>query len=321
MSRATAPERFERVLAMVPWIVANPGVALAEVAERFEISQAQLLKELDVLWMVGLPPYSPDALIDVQIEDDRVWLHYADFFARPLRLTPVEALALVATSDALAAIPGSSDDGALVRALEKLRKALGLVDGDAVDVNLGDAGDQVLETVRSALADPRDIHLDYLSLGRGTRSERTVSPWRLYADSGAWYLLGWCQSAQGRRVFRVDRIVSAEITGPRTVEPPATLDVVALDVDPDTPTVRLRLAPESRWVLERYPHHSVVEQDDGGALATFPVTAKSWLQRLLLQLGHSVTVVEADSRLGDGENLASEAALAVLARYNSVPLQ
>ncbi len=319
MSRATAPERFERVLALVPWIVANPGVQLSHVAERFEISEDQLLKELNVLWMVGLPPYSPDALIDVVIEDGRVWLHYADFFARPLRLTPIEALALVASSDALANVPGSSDDGALPRALEKLRVALGLDDADAVDVNLGEATGEVLATVRRAMAEPADLELDYLSMGRGTRSERTVSPWRLYSDSGAWYLVGWCHKADGRRVFRVDRIASATLGGPRQTDPPAELEVVALDVDPDTPTVRLRLRPDARWVVERYPHLDACEAADGSVAATFPVAAPSWLDRLLLQLGDQVEVLDADAALGDPRALVADAARSVLTRYDTVP--
>ena len=46
-----------------------------------------------VLFLVGVYPHTPDQLIEVVIEDDRVWIHYADWFARPLRLTPPEALA------------------------------------------------------------------------------------------------------------------------------------------------------------------------------------------------------------------------------------
>ncbi len=315
MSRPTAPERFERVLAMVPWIVANPGVRLTDVAERFSLSEEQLLKELNLLWMVGLPPYSPDALIDVVTEDGRVWIHYADFFARPLRLTPVEALALVASSDALADIPGTADQGALVRALDKLRLALCIDDPDAVVVDLGFGDPQLLATVRAALADGTDLELDYLSMGRSERAVRLVSPWRLYADGGAWYLVAWCHKAEARRVFRLDRIADGKPAGPRTVDPPADLEVVALDVDPDTPRVRLRLAPSARWVVERYPHEDAVRADDGSTEATFPVTTPAWLDRLVLQLGPQVEVLATDPHWPDGEDLASAAAGRVLARY------
>src|SRR5690606_15193044 len=80
VSRPGAADRVRRVLAIVPWIVANNGVPLAEVAARFGISERELTSDLEVVWMVGLPPYTPDSLVEVVIEDGRVWIHYADFF-------------------------------------------------------------------------------------------------------------------------------------------------------------------------------------------------------------------------------------------------
>ncbi|MDH3296245.1 MAG: hypothetical protein OER95_18150, partial [Acidimicrobiia bacterium] len=82
MSRITAADRLRRVLAVVPWIVANPGHAVSEVAARFGLSENDLLADLGVVFMVGLPPYSPDALIDVQIDDKgRVTIMLADYFS------------------------------------------------------------------------------------------------------------------------------------------------------------------------------------------------------------------------------------------------
>jgi proteasome accessory factor C len=63
MSKPTAGDRLRRVLAMVPWIVANPGVTVTEVADRFGVPEGELVEDLHVVWMVGLPPYTPDALV------------------------------------------------------------------------------------------------------------------------------------------------------------------------------------------------------------------------------------------------------------------
>ena len=106
MSRTTAADRMRRVLAIVPWIVANPGQKVGDVAARFGLTEAALLDDLGVVYMVGLPPYSPDALVDVQIDDEgRVTIRLADFFSRPLRLTPGQGLALLASSDGLLSVP------------------------------------------------------------------------------------------------------------------------------------------------------------------------------------------------------------------------
>src|SRR3546814_14358483 len=82
---------MQRMLALVPWVAAHDGPTVAEICARFGITEAELAADLEVVWLVGLPPYTPDALIDVVQEGDRVWIHYADVFATPQRLTPDQA--------------------------------------------------------------------------------------------------------------------------------------------------------------------------------------------------------------------------------------
>ena len=42
----------------VPWILAHPGVTIAELAARFEVSERELERDLELLPMCGLPPYT-----------------------------------------------------------------------------------------------------------------------------------------------------------------------------------------------------------------------------------------------------------------------
>ena len=90
MTRLTTEERLRRILAMVPWVVAHDGPTVAEVCERFDLDRSELLDDLQLLFLCGLHPYTPDALIEATIEEDRVWINYADYLSRPLRLTPAE---------------------------------------------------------------------------------------------------------------------------------------------------------------------------------------------------------------------------------------
>ena len=126
MSRPLAEHELSRILALVPWIVAHPGRLKREVADRFGISIDQLESDLDLVLMIGVPPYSPAEYIDVDAEGDTVTIGLADYFRRPLRLDPSEGLALLAAGRALLAVPGSDPDGPLATALEKLEGALHL---------------------------------------------------------------------------------------------------------------------------------------------------------------------------------------------------
>ncbi len=312
---APASDRLRRVLAMVPWIVANPGVEVSRVAARFGMTEADVLADLNVVWMVGLPPYTPDALVEVAIEDDKVWIHYADFFSRPLKLTAGQGLALLAATDGLLSVPGTEVDGPLARALAKLAGVLGVEPDVNLEVDLGAAEATMLAALRRAADSATDVEIDYYSYGRDERTTRRVSPWRVSATGGAWYLEGYCHSAEGERLFRIDRIEDLRPTGEPSTQRPddSGLDVRVFHPKADDPKVTLWLAPEAQWVLETYPTESVVTGDDGSSEATLVVTAEPWLERLLLRLGSQARVIAADD--DRTAMLGSAAAARVLARY------
>src|SRR3954469_15898533 len=136
MPRLGAEPRLRRLLALVPWIAAHDGPSLAEVCTRFSCTEDELLADLEMLWLCGLYPYTPDMLIDVDIADGRVWIRYAAYFRRPLRLPPAEGLALVGAGAALLAVPGSDMAGPLARALAKIATVLGVTTDDAVEIDL-----------------------------------------------------------------------------------------------------------------------------------------------------------------------------------------
>lgn len=316
----TAGERLRRLLAIVPWIVAHPGVEVAHVANRFGMSEDDLIDDLNVVWMVGLPPYTPDALVEVAIEDGKVWIHYADFFARPLRLSAAQGLALLASSDGLLSVPGSEVDGPLARALEKLASALGIDPDAVVDIELGAAEADLLTQLRQLADEGTEAEIDYYSYGRDRHSTRRIAPWRVRSTDGAWYVEAWCHSAQDERVFRVDRIEAIRPTG-AVSEHPALLDGVdpsSFHPNQDDPQVTLRLEPAARWVAEAYPCEVLdgAKTTDGPMTVKLVITALPWLERLLLRLGPDAEIID-DGGLVGASTLRSDAAARVLARYQA----
>lgn len=312
---ATAGERLRRVLAMVPWIVARPGVRLAEVAERFGVSESDIVADLEVVWMVGLPPYTPDALVEVAMEDGKVWIHYADFFARPLRLTPAQGLAMLASSDALLSMPGTDPTGPLARALDKLARALDVdVDG-ALDIDLGAAGAEHLDALRASIDSRQWVDIEYYSYGRDEVSSRRIVPHRITANGGAWYVEAWCSRAEGERLFRLDRIAALVPTGEDSGRPlPSEQTDRLFTAEAGLDRIRLRLQPAAQWVVATYPCEDVVENGDGTISVTLAVSAERWLQRLLVRLGTDASVETSESFEG-ADSLAAAAASTILARY------
>lgn len=314
--RATAAERLQRVLTIVPWVAANDGPTIDDICARFGVARDELLEDLNVVWMVGLPPYTPDELVEVVVDGDRVWIHYADFFSRPQRLTPEQGLALLAAGASFAALPGHDPDGPLARGLAKLANVLEIDVADALAIELGEAQPELLDLLRRAIGERRRVRIDYYAYGRDERRERVVEPYRLQAEEGAWYVFGHCREAGGDRIFRVDRIHGAELLD-EGFELPAELPPLQLfRPSDDDPRVTLELAAEARWVAEQYPVEQVDEVGDGRLRVRLAITAKPWFERLLLRLGPSTKVVEAPD--GSGlDTLASSAAARVLERYRA----
>ena len=313
MSRITASERLQRLLALIPWVAANDGPTLREVCERFDLKERELLVDISLVSLVGVPPYTPDELFDVVVEDGRVWVHLSPTFRRALRLTPEQALALVAAGRSLRAVPGADPQGPLARGLAKLAATLGVDPDEVVDVDLGSASASVLATVRDASAAHRRVRLDYYSHGRDERTTRDVDPYRVYADRGQWYIVGFDHLRDEERLFRVDRIVAVEVLDAR-FDPPEEARAHGLyEPDAGDQRVRLDLAPDAGWVVEAYPVELVEPLDDGRVRVTLAISALPWLERLLMRLGPNASLVDADGdELGQ---LRANAASRILARY------
>lgn len=310
MPPLNADDRLRRILAVVPWVAAHDGPTVDEVCKRFGLTEKDLLADLDLLYVCGLHPYTPDMLIDVELADGRVWIRYAEYFGRPLRLTPAEGLALVASGRTLLGAPGADPDGPLARGLAKLAGTLGIDDPGALDIDPGAAAADILAGLRSALAERRVIEIDYYSFGRDDWSRRAVEPHAVFTAAGQWYLSAHCRAVDDERLFRVDRIRGAAMLDDR-FEPRTDAGQLAVFTPrPDDPRVTLDLEPAAQWVVEHYPVEAVEVLGGGRRRVQLAVSELAWLERLLLRLGRDATVVAGADGVRQG------AARRLLRRYH-----
>jgi proteasome accessory factor C len=317
--------RLRRLLAILTWLAQEGEAPIDEVAARFELTPAALVAELEMAACCGVPPYSPDQLLEIIVTDESVSTRVGTTLARPRRLSPREGLALAAAARALLGVPGSDTDGALSRALAKLERALG---GPSVEVELDNP--ELLETVRAAQEAGERLAITYYSASTDQTAERTITPRLLFASEGHWYVDAWCEVADGVRRFRVDRIASAVRAGPAAVEllgdglPPvrdansaggaAPAPALAAFVPgPDSRRVRIAIDPSMTWLLDTIPAAAPVGEDDGRPVWEVFVGGDAWLERLLLRLGPDAVVVDPV----EDRSLAPEAAARILERYRS----
>jgi proteasome accessory factor C len=307
---AKASERLRRLLVVVPYLVRHPGTSVEEAGELFGLSERELLDDLNLLFVSGLPPYGPGDLIDVDIQDGRVWIGMADYFGRPLRLTRAEALALYLRGTALAGTPGLQEAPAMASALEKLGEGLGPEALGALPGRVEAAGTgspvEWLDELRRAAATHERLRIEYHAASTAETTTREIDPEEVFVALGNWYVAAWDHRSEAERLFRADRIRSVEATG-RSFEPRGLEGAGRPLYSPgqDDLEVRLRLSPEARWVAEYYETSAETELAGGDLEVVMPAGRTEWLERLLLRLGADATVLEPDDLKGRVRDLAS----------------
>jgi proteasome accessory factor C len=291
MSSERTADRLSRILALIPFVLAKEGVKVAEIMERFGYSEEELTRDLNTVFFCGLPGYTPGDLMEAYIDEDEVIIDAADYFARAPRLTPMEALGLIAAGMAIIGSGQASPD--LKKAVDKLTKALLPDAGKAIDVDVsGDSGN--LAMLKTAAAGRRVTRITYRSLGRETETVRDIEPWALVNTLGNWYVQGFCRMVESERVFRVDRIrdlevLDEEFESPETMTEP---DIAYTPSDEDI-VARIRLAPPARWVLDYYPV-DVLKETKKGTEIRFSSPDAEIPARLLLRLGDQARLLQGD---------------------------
>jgi proteasome accessory factor C len=334
--------RLRRLLAILAWLAQVGEASIDETAERFDLAPDALVTELEMAACCGVPPYTPDQLMEIVVTDTTVSVQVGTSLARPRRLSPSEGFALATSARALLAIPGSDESGALSAALAKLDRALGGEEDEDIGVELDSPS--LLPLVREALADRRPLRISYYSASSDRVTDREIAPLRLFASEGHWYVDAWCQLAGDVRRFRVDRINSAEPLD-ASFPPEATLaaerdtksgtrvpsdlgpgseaanesdpvgatapGMAAYVPAPDSRRVRLSLDPATAWLVDSVPASGPATTVEDRVEVELFVGGEAWLERLLLRLGPDARVLDPP----EYRTLASDAAVRVLRRY------
>ena len=301
------PERFARLVTLASILIqagrAGELLPAAEVCERLQISSAELLEDVNVLNVVNFGGGSyvlyaevrDDGMIEVDPEP------YSDNFARPARLLPVEAKALVAAIDL---IGEHLPEGSLSSAREKIVAALG---GDPMEQGLqvaaaGADDSSVARQVSEAVAERRLLRLEYYKPNEDEFIERTVEPYALINGREGWYVACFDPSRNDVRHFRLDRVKAAEVLE-EGFEPRPEVDPAA-DVEgwprtgevPASRRARVWISPErARWAREERP--VAEELADGAVVVELAFAGTDWLVReVLKEAGDAVVLEPADAR-------------------------
>ena len=315
---AIRPERFARLATLASILIqaarAGERLQLNEVCTRLQLSEQELREDINVLNVVNFGGGSyvlyaevhDDGSIEVDTEP------YSDNFARPARLLPVEAKALIAAIDL---IGDHLPEGTLTSAREKIVTALGadpMEQGLHVAKSGGDDAD-VARVASEGIRDRRLVRLEYYKANEDEFSERLIEPYALINGREGWYVAAYDPAREDVRHFRLDRIKTATITdttfAPRPQTDPAR-DVEGWPRTGEVPasrSARVWVSSErARWAREE--RHVDQELQDGSVIVQLSFAGTDWLVReVLMEAGDAAIIEPADAR---------DAVLAAVARLD-----
>ena len=298
---AIRPERFARLVTLAGLLIESAKgeerLRLSELCRRLELTDEELREDIDLLNVVNFG--GGTYVLYAEILGDEIEVDsepYGDNFARPARLLPLEAKALVAAIDLFG---DHLPQGGLQSARTKIVKALGHDPSEeGLEIASGSGGDaEVARVVNEAIGGSRVLDLDYYKENEDTFTKRSVEPYRLENGKEGWYVECYDLTKDGVRHFKLDRIREANLSA-QTFEPrPEVEELAGVEgwmTHGEVPTAhvaRVWVSPErARWLREE---RTVVEElADGAVVVELPYAGTSWLVREILRGAGDLVVLE-----------------------------
>ncbi len=200
--------RAIRLLDLVPYIVAHPGISITELAKEFSISRDEVLKDLNLLFLCGLPGYTPLELIDISFDEESVVIRDPQNLAAPRNLNESEALiARIALAALEESTPKTSTAYPQIIALrEKIAKAFSSsIPASAITFTL-DKERATLEAIEGAIKQELDLEITYNNVTKDSSSRRSITPISIIAEDKRTLVSAYCHSAKGLRTFNLAQI-------------------------------------------------------------------------------------------------------------------
>lgn len=200
--------RAIRLLDLVPYIVAHPGISITELAKEFSISRDEVLKDLNLLFLCGLPGYTPLELIDISFDEESVVIRDPQNLAAPRNLNESEALiARIALAALEESTPKTSAAYPQIIALrEKIAKAFSSsIPASAITFTL-DKERATLEAIEIAIKQELDLEMIYNNVTKDSSSRRSITPISIIAEDKRTLVNAYCHSAKALRTFNLSQI-------------------------------------------------------------------------------------------------------------------
>ena len=278
-----AAQRALRTMDLVPYILENPGISTIDLAAKFSVTQKQIEKDLQLIFLCGLPGYTPYELIDLTFEDGIVSIIEPQVLTKPRNFSSNEMVVIKLGLEILREI-NVNEPNKLDKISTLLQKVHKETDQDSVLLAKEISSSPYYSVINTAISQRKQLSIEYQSVSKDQLSTRLIVPYNISMLNGNLYLSAYDMDRQSDRVFKLDLISKCEI-GERT-----ELDLVkSTSIDQ---IVELMVDVKLTNFIERNTS-IIVDQKltADGIKVTLKVNNLEWISRAVISYAPNITVI------------------------------
>ena len=278
-----AAQRALRTMDLVPYILENPGISTIDLAAKFSVTQKQIEKDLQLIFLCGLPGYTPYELIDLTFEDGIVSIIEPQVLTKPRNFSSNEMVVIKLGLEILREI-NVNEPNKLDKISTLLQKVHRETDQDSVLLAKEISSSPYYSVINTAISQRKQLSIEYQSVSKDQLSTRLIVPYNISMLNGNLYLSAYDMDRQSDRVFKLDLISKCEI-GERT-----ELDLVkTTSIDQ---IVELMVDVKLTNFIERNTSIIVDQRlTADGIKVTLKVNNLEWISRAVISYAPNINVI------------------------------
>ncbi|MDR1001945.1 MAG: YafY family transcriptional regulator [Oscillospiraceae bacterium] len=278
-----------RLFEIIYILLNQKSTTARELAERFEVSQRTIYRDIDALSLAGIPVYTEKG------KNGGISL-LPDFVLNKSLLSEKEQQEILSALQGLASVKTDETKEVLGKLSTFFKKpAVPWMEVDFSDWGWRTSG--AFAAFKTAIMEKRVAEFDYYST-YGEKTRRRVEPIQLWFKSRAWYIRCFDLDKNDLRLFKLTRVKNPAVTDEHFTE----RDLLAVKPTPPEHsrhkpdvTLKVKIAREMTYrVYDEFDEDNVEKQPDGSYIVAVTWQEDAWVYGWILSFGEYIEVLEPD---------------------------
>ena len=278
--------RFNRLFEIIYILINKRTITAKELADKFEVSQRTIYRDIDLLSSAGIPIYTTKGKGGgIGILDNYV--------LNKSMLSEGEQNEIIAALQGLSAINYTNVDDVL----SKVSEFFGKSNEKWIEVDFSDWSENQKEKfniIKESIIKKEVISIEYYS-SYGEKSKRVIEPLQLMFKGKSWYIVAFCRVRESIRIFKINRIRKIEVLEERFTRCFKEDMDMEITEPSDIQCINMKMrvdASQGYRVYDEFSEDEIYKEEDGSFIVSTTYPIGSGVYSYILSYGSYAEVIE-----------------------------